>query len=111
VDKRTDIWAFGVVLYELVTGKRLFEGESVSDTLAAVLTSEPDWSAVPAKVRRLLKRCLERDPKKRLRDIGEARFWLDQEEQPQTARSTHTSSFAIAALAAALVMIIGLWAP
>jgi serine/threonine-protein kinase len=72
VDKRADIWAFGVVVYEILTGKRWFEGETVSDTLAQVLTEEPDWEQVPAKVRRLLKKCLEKDPKKRLRDIGDA---------------------------------------
>ena len=63
VDKRADIWAFGVVLYEMLTGKQLFEGETVSDTLAQVLTKEPDWEQVPAKVRRLLEACLQKDPK------------------------------------------------
>jgi serine/threonine-protein kinase len=77
VDKRADIWAFGVVLYEMLTGRRLFEGETISDTLAGVLTKEPDWKRVPATVRRLLRRCLEKDPKRRLRDIGDARLELD----------------------------------
>ncbi len=72
VDKRADIWAFGVVLFEMLTGQRLFDGETVSDTLAAVLKEEPDWKQVPAKVRRLLEKCLEKDPKRRLRDIGDA---------------------------------------
>jgi hypothetical protein len=72
VDKRADIWAFGAVLYEMLTGHRLFEGETVSDTLAQVLTKEPDLTRVPMNVRRLLKKCLEKDPKKRLRDIGDA---------------------------------------
>ena len=76
VDRRADIWAFGVVLYEMLTGMRLFGGETVSDVLAAVLMRELDWTALPARtpaaVRRLLGRCLDRDPKKRLRDIGEA---------------------------------------
>ncbi|MEK7330434.1 MAG: serine/threonine-protein kinase, partial [Candidatus Eisenbacteria bacterium] len=80
-DKRADIWAFGVVLFEMLTGRRLFEGETVSDTLASVLKSDPDWRALPretpARVRTLLKRCLERNPKLRLRDIGEARITLD----------------------------------
>src|SRR5216683_2453641 len=67
VDKRADIWAFGVVLYELLTGERLFEGETISDTLIEVATKEPDWNRVPQKVRRLLRRCLEKDAKKRLR--------------------------------------------
>ncbi len=77
VDKRADIWAFGVVLYEMLTGKQLFAGETVSDMLAAVLREEPDWQSVPAKVQPLLRRCLEKDPKKRLRDIGDAAAWLD----------------------------------
>jgi eukaryotic-like serine/threonine-protein kinase len=85
VDKRADIWAFGVVLFEMLTGKRLFEGETVSDTLAQVLTKEPDWEQVPTKVRRLLRKCLEKDPKKRLRDIADA--WELLEEQPATASS------------------------
>ena len=72
VDKRADIWAFGCILYECLTGKRAFEGETVTETLAAVLTREPEWEKVPAKVRPLLRRCLEKDPKKRLRDIGDA---------------------------------------
>ena len=59
VDKRADIWAFGVVLYEMLTGQRLFQGETISDTLVAVLKEEPDWHKVPAKVHRLLRNCLE----------------------------------------------------
>jgi Tol biopolymer transport system component len=81
VDRRADIWAFGVLLYEMLTGRRLFAGETVSDTLAAVLRQEVDWSLLPkdlaASDRRLLERCLERDPKRRLRDIGEARLALE----------------------------------
>jgi Tol biopolymer transport system component/predicted Ser/Thr protein kinase len=79
VDKRADIWAFGVVLYEMVTGKRLFEGETVSDTLAAVLKEEPDLTRAPATTRRLLSRCLEKDAKNRLRDIGDAMALVDTE--------------------------------
>ena len=81
VDKRTDIWAFGCVLYELLTGRRAFTGETTSDVIVAVLEREPDWSALPASlpagVRRLIRRCLEKDPKRRLRDIGDARRELD----------------------------------
>ncbi|HSG00947.1 MAG TPA: protein kinase, partial [Vicinamibacterales bacterium] len=92
VDKRADIWAFGVVLYEMLTGRRLFAGETVSDVIAAVLTRQIDWAALPAttpaSVRRLLARCLERDPKKRLRDIGDARYEL---EAGSAAESTPAS--------------------
>ncbi len=72
VDKRADIWAFGVVLYEMITGKRLFQGEDLTETLASVVKEEPRLDEAPAKVRRLLRKCLEKDPKKRLRDIGDA---------------------------------------
>jgi eukaryotic-like serine/threonine-protein kinase len=81
VDKRADVWAFGVVYYEMLTGRRAFDGEETTDVMAAVLTKEIDWSALPAttspSIRRLLRRCLERDPKQRLRDIGEARIALE----------------------------------
>jgi serine/threonine-protein kinase len=80
VDRRADIWSFGVVLFEMLSGQRLFDGETVSDVLAAVLTREPAWvslpGALPAGVEALLRRCLERDPKQRLRDVGEARLAL-----------------------------------
>jgi hypothetical protein len=79
VDKRTDIWAFGCVLYELLTGRGAFPGATVSDTIAAILHREPDWTAVPTgtppNVTRLLRRCLEKDQKRRLRDIGDA--WVE----------------------------------
>jgi Tol biopolymer transport system component len=82
VDRRADIWAFGVVVFEMLTGKRGYQAEDVSDTLAAVLTREVDWTALPAdtppRLRTLLRDCLARDPKQRLRDIGEARRVLDQ---------------------------------
>jgi eukaryotic-like serine/threonine-protein kinase len=81
VDKRADIWAFGCVLYEMLAGRTLFGGETISDTLAAVLTRAPDWttlpSTTPVAVVALLARCLEREPKRRLRDIGEARLALE----------------------------------
>ena len=82
VDRRTDIWAFGCVLYELLTGRTAFSGATISDTIAAVLEHEPDWTALPPTtpppVRSLLRRCLQKDPAKRLRDIGDARFQIDE---------------------------------
>jgi serine/threonine-protein kinase len=81
MDRRTDIWAFGCVLFEMLTGQRVFEGETVSDTLAAVLRADLPYEELsaetPPAVRRLLERCLERDPRKRLRDVGEARIRLE----------------------------------
>ena len=80
VDKRADIWAFGVVLYEMLTGRRAFEGDDISTTIAAVLMRDPDWAALPADtppaLKSLMGRCLEREPQARLRDIGEARLLL-----------------------------------
>jgi hypothetical protein len=82
VDKRADIWSFGVVLYELLTGRQLFAGETVSDILAAVLTRDSDLSAVPPRFQRLLRLCLTRDPRQRLRDISGARLLLDEPAPP-----------------------------
>ncbi len=80
-DKRSDLWAFGCVLYEMLTGARAFRGEDVSDTLAAVLRGEPDWRTLPpgtpASIRRLLRRCLEKDRKRRLSDAADARLEID----------------------------------
>jgi serine/threonine protein kinase len=77
VDKHSDMWAFGCVLYEMLTGKRAFEGDDVSDTLAAILRGEPDWTALPVVtpplIRRLLRRCLEKDHKRRLDSATAAR--------------------------------------
>jgi serine/threonine protein kinase len=83
VDSRADIWAFGCVLYEMLTGKRAFHGLTGSDTLASILKGEPDLTQIPFKVRRLLESCLEKDPKKRLRDIGDA--WRLLEEPDESA--------------------------
>jgi Tol biopolymer transport system component len=81
VDRRVDIWAFGVVLYEMLTGQRLFTGETISDTLASVLKTDPNWSALPAEVplrlRRLLRECLNKDPKRRLQAMGDARVQIE----------------------------------
>ncbi|MGA2715640.1 MAG: protein kinase, partial [Bryobacteraceae bacterium] len=107
VDKRADIWAFGVVLYEMLTGQRLFEGETVSDTLAAVIKEEPDLTKVPAKVQRLLRRCLEKDPKKRLRDITGAEFLLEDVAPAAVTRSKlpWIAAALFALLAAALAFV------
>src|SRR5262249_20657767 len=79
-DKRSDIWALGCVFYEMLSGKRAFEGDDVSDTLAAVLRGQPDWTALPADVpehiRLLLQRCLEKDRSKRVSDVGIAQFLM-----------------------------------
>jgi len=88
VDKRSDVWAFGCVLYEMLTGNRPFQGRDVSEVLAYVLTQQPDWAALPAStppsIRRLVRRCLEKEPRRRLRDIGDARIELETTE-PATA--------------------------
>ena len=82
VDKRSDVWAFGCVLYEMLSGKRAFDGEDVTDTIAAVVRGEPNWSAlppdVPPQIRLLLKRCLEKDRRARISDIGVARFLMNE---------------------------------
>ena len=118
VDKRTDIWAFGCVSFEMLTGRTPFAGQTTSDMLAAVLEREPDWSrlpeALPANIRRLLQRCLEKDSKRRLRDIGDARVELEESAGATQGTSKtipvqggrwHLKRIAIAAL---LVALIGL---
>ena len=81
VDRRADIWAFGVILYEMISGKRGYEAEDISETLAAVLTREVDWQSLPsdtpAQLKGLIRDCLVRDPKQRLRDIGDARRTIE----------------------------------
>jgi eukaryotic-like serine/threonine-protein kinase len=89
VDKRADIWAYGCLLFEMLSGRRPFDGETISDTLAAVLARDPDWSLLPATtpstVRHLVTRCLEKDPKRRLRDVGDARLELEEMLADRTA--------------------------
>src|SRR2546426_613182 len=81
-DKRSDVWAFGCVLYEMLTGRRAFEGDEVSDTLASVLKSDPVWTAlpadIPAAIRTLIQRCLEKDRKRRIADISTALFVMEE---------------------------------
>jgi Tol biopolymer transport system component len=100
VDKRADLWAFGVVLYEMLAGVQLFEGPTVSDTLAAVLRADPDWIRLPADtpvaIRRVLRRCLEKDPKRRARDIGDVRLEID---EALNAPIAERSAAAVTALA------------
>jgi serine/threonine protein kinase len=97
VDKRADIWAFGVVLYEMLTGRRAFTGDGISDILAAVLRQDIAWTALPAstpqRLRRVIERCLDRDVKQRLRDIGEARVEIARLEAgaPDTPREAAPS--------------------
>jgi serine/threonine-protein kinase len=90
VDKRADIFAFGVVLYELLTGRALFHGETITDVLAAVLREDPDLTAVPARVRPLIRKCLEKDPKKRLRDIADYSLLIAADVEPMVAQSVPT---------------------
>jgi serine/threonine protein kinase/Tol biopolymer transport system component len=122
VDRRSDIWAFGCVLYEMLTGKMAFRGDSVTDTLAAVIKSEPDWSQLPAvtpqHVRILLRRCLEKDARQRLQAMGEARISLDEgfPDPPETIRlpdvaaslrrRLYSRAIAVAAVLAALALLI-----
>jgi serine/threonine protein kinase len=106
VGKRADIWAFGVVLYELITGKRLFKGEDASHIMAAVIMQEPQLDAVPVPIQRMLKACLEKDPKKRLRDIGDV--WRLMEEsntalQPVPTQVKSPSRWIWPSIAAVLV--------
>ena len=92
VDKRTDIWAFGCVLFEMLCGRRPFEGSTPTDTFVRILEHEPDWSGLPAATpeaaRKLLKRCLEKDLSRRLRDIGDARLDLEDAQSPASAMSS-----------------------
>jgi serine/threonine-protein kinase len=125
MDRRTDIFSFGCVLYEMLAGKRCFRGETVSDVLAQILEREPDWSAMPAStpaaIRALLRRCLRKDPRRRLRDVGEVRIAIEDPEAAQAPGAEPASRgsgygtvpWAVAALMAACAAVLGwmAWQP
>jgi serine/threonine-protein kinase len=95
VDKRADIWAFGVVSYEIITGRAPFSADSIAGTVAAVLRTEPDWSRVPPAIRPMLAACLEKDPRRRLRDVGDAWRLI---EQPISAVASRRQLWPLAAM-------------
>ncbi len=105
VDQRTDVWAFGCLLFEMLTGKRAFFGETVSDTLAAVLRGEPEMAALPAatpaSLRRLIRRCLEKDPERRLRDLADARIEIVDAQEGRSDADGEPAAAAAATRAAA----------
>jgi serine/threonine protein kinase/Tol biopolymer transport system component len=114
VDRRADIWAFGCVLYEMLTGRMAFSGETVTDTLAAIIKEEPDWSRLPAgtpiRVRVLLQRCLQKDPKQRLRDIGDARISLDEVLSGTPPESSSVTAAPVSASLGRRALIVSLGA-
>ena len=110
VDKRADIWAFGVVLHEMLSGRRLFEGDTLSDTLAAVVMKDPDWEQVPFQVRKLLRQCLEKDPNHRLRDVGDAMALVEDAPEPMSVAKASrklTLPWAMTGVLAAVLAVIG----
>jgi eukaryotic-like serine/threonine-protein kinase len=112
VDKRADIWAFGVVFYEMLTATPLFARQTVADTVAAVLDFEPDWSRVPAKARPMLQACLQKHPKRRLRDIADTQLLLDSHTEREAASGSQRSWIAWSLAAVGLIAAaIFAWAP
>ena len=111
VDKRADIWAFGVVLYEMVAGERPFTGDDLTETLAAVVKDQPDLGKVPARLRRLLTKCLEKDPKRRLRDIADVWDLLDAAAPPAAPEPAHSrrAPWVVAAACTVVAAVAG-WA-
>ena len=128
LDKRTDIWSFGCVLYECLTGRQAFEGETVSDLIAHILQTEPDWAALPPdtsnRACRLLRRCLQKDHRRRLRDLGDARIELEDETEPEIPSSSITTAgqtvgptsshmrlatFGLLLVAVSVLATIGVW--
>ena len=108
VDKRADIWAFGVVVYELLVGKRLFVGETVTDTLAAVIEREPDWQKVSPHLQRLLQSCLKKDPKERLHDIADAKLLIGDQRQEVVNAVSPPSKAGLAWTVAGLCLLAAL---
>jgi len=114
VDRRADIWAFGAVLYEMITGERAFQGDSAAELMGAVMHQEPDLALVPAKVRRLIAKCLQKDPRQRLQAIGDWKLLLDDEPGTEPAPSRlRLGAVVWPGIAAALAVIaaVALWAP
>jgi serine/threonine protein kinase len=116
VDQRADIWAFGCVLFEMLTGHRAFGGSSISETLIAIQEREPDWRQLPPKVpdgiRRLLRRCLERDPKRRLHHMADARIELDEASRDTSHREPRRARYPLRVLTGlAVVLAIGFGVP
>ena len=108
VDRRADIWTFGAVLYEMITGSRPFGGATTSDTIAAILGNEPDWTPVPPELRRLLDACLQKDPANRLRDIGDVWLLLDSAAAPSPRPAAHRRLLVAALMAGAATLLAAL---